>query len=266
MEREVWPGQPYPLGAFYDGVGTKFALFSEVAERVELCLFDDAGGAEERIDMPEVDGYIWHCFLPGVGPGQRYGYRLHGPHDPQAGLRSNGAKLLIDPYAKAIDDQVTWDPAVYGYPLGDDDRKRNDDDSAPFIPKSVVTNPWFEWGDDRPLRTPWHETVLYECHVKGLTMRHPGVPKDLRGTYAGMAHPAMIDHLVKLGVTAVELMPVHHFLHDHYLTDQGLRNYWGYNSIGFFAPSAEYSAWGVEQVTSEFQHLVQDDARRRGSR
>ncbi|MCU1491239.1 MAG: glycogen debranching enzyme, partial [Acidimicrobiaceae bacterium] len=196
------------------------------------------------------------CFLPGVGPGQRYGYRVRGPHDPEAGLRCNPAKLLIDPYAKAIDGQVTWNPAVYGYPLGDDDRKRNDDDSAPFIPKSVVTNPWFEWGDDRPLRTPWHETVLYEAHVKGMTMRHPEVPGNLRGTYAGMAHPAVIEHLTRLGVTAVELMPVHHFLHDHHLTDQGLRNYWGYNSIGFFAPDAGYSAWGVERVTSEFQYLV----------
>ena len=256
MKREVWPGGPYPLGAWYDGVGTNFTLFSEVAEGVELCLFDDAGGSEERVDLTEVDGYVWHCLLPGIGPGQRYGYRVRGPHDPEAGLRCNPAKLLIDPYAKAIDGQVTWNPAVYGYPLGDDDRKRNDDDSAPFIPKSVVTNPWFEWGDDRPLRTPWHETVLYEAHVKGMTMRHPEVPPNLRGTYAGLAHPAVIEHLTRLGVTAVELMPVHHFLHDHHLTDQGLRNYWGYNSIAFFAPDAGYSAWGVEQVTSEFQHLV----------
>jgi isoamylase len=256
MEREVWPGQPYPLGASYDGVGTNFTLFSEAAERVELCLFEDAGGGEERVAMSEVDGYVWHCFLPGIGAGQRYGYRVHGPHDPEAGLRCNPAKLLIDPYAKAIDGQVRWDPAVYGYPLGGDDRKQNDSDSAPCVPRSVVANPWFEWGDDRPLRTPWHETVVYECHVKGLTMRHPEVPPALRGTYAGLAHPAVIDHLVQLGVTAVELMPVHHFLHDNHLVDRGLRNYWGYNSIGFFAPDAGYSAWGVEQVTSEFRYLV----------
>ena len=255
MKREVWPGEPYPLGASYDGIGTNFTLFSEVAEGVELCLFGDAGDGE-RVQLTEVDGYVWHCFLPGVGPGQRYGYRVRGPHDPEAGLRCNPAKLLIDPYAKAIDGQVTWNPAVYGYPLGDDDRKRNDDDSAPFIPKAVVANPWFEWGDDRPLRTPWHETVLYEAHVKGLTMRHPDVPEGLRGTYAGLAHPAMIEHLTRLGVTAVELMPVHHFLHDHHLADNGLRNYWGYNSIGFFAPSTEYSARGVEQVTAEFRYLV----------
>jgi isoamylase len=256
MEHEMWPGQPYPLGATYDGVGTNFALFSEVAERVELCLFDDGGGNEKRLDVTEADGYVWHSFLPGVGPGQRYGYRVHGPHLPDAGVRCNGNKLLLDPYARALDGQVKWDRAVYGYPLGGDDRERNDEDSAPFMPRSVVTNPWFEWGDDHPLRIPWHETVLYECHVKGLTMRHPEVPPDLRGTYAGMAHPAVIDHLKRLGVTAVELMPVHQFVQDHYLLDMGLTNYWGYNSIAFFAPHNEYSAWGVEQVVSEFKYLV----------
>ena len=256
MKREIWPGEPYPLGAWYDGIGTNFTLFSEVAEGVELCLFDDTGGGEERVSLREVEGYVWHCLLPGIGPGQRYGYRVHGPHDPEKGLRCDPQKLLLDPYAKAVDGQVTWNPAVYGYPLGGDDRKRSDDDSAPFMPKAVVTNPWFEWGDDRPLRIPWHETVVYEAHVKGMTMRHPEVPGNLRGTYAGMAPPAVIEHLTRLGVTALELMPVHHFLHDHHLADQGLRNYWGYNSIGFFAPDARYSAWGVEQVTSEFRYLV----------
>ncbi|HTU06159.1 MAG TPA: alpha-amylase family glycosyl hydrolase, partial [Trebonia sp.] len=272
MGPERWPGRPYPLGAAYDGIGTNFALFSEVAERVELCLFDDRGGGqgsggggnggtgagpgEQWIDMTEVDGYVWHCFLPGVGPGQRYGYRVHGPYDPEHGLRCNPVKLLLDPYATAIDGTVRWDPAVFGYPLGGDDRDRYDGDSAPFVPRSVVTNPWFEWGDDRQLRIPWHETVLYECHVKGLTMRHPEIPENLRGTYAGMAHPAVIDHLRRLSVTAVELMPVHHFVHDHYLVQRGLRNYWGYNSIGFLAPHTEYSAWGVEQVVSEFKYLV----------
>jgi isoamylase len=255
MTTEIWPGQPYPLGAIYDGVGTNFAIFSEIAERVELCLFDDEG-KEQRLEVTEVDGYVWHCFLPGVGPGRRYGYRVHGPHAPEQGLRCNPAKLLIDPYARALDSGVKWDPAVYGYPLGGDDREVNDADSAPFMPKSVISSPWFEWGDDRPLRTPWHETVLYEAHVKGLTMRHPGVPEALRGTYAGMASPAVIEHLQRLGVTAIELMPVHHFVHDHYLADKGLRNYWGYNSIGFFAPHLDYSAWGVEQVVSEFKYLV----------
>jgi isoamylase len=256
MDREVWPGLPYPLGASYDGVGTNFALFSEAAEKVELCLFDHAGGSEQRVPMAEVDGYVWHCFLPGIGVGQRYGYRVHGEYDPAAGQRCNPAKLLIDPYAKAVDGQVTWNPAVYGYPLGGDDRARNDADSAPYVPKSVVANPWFDWGDDRQLRTEWHETVLYECHVKGLSMRHPKVPENLRGTYAGMAHPAVVEYLTRLGVTAVELMPVHHFVQDQYLADRGLRNYWGYNSIGFFAPHSGYSAWGVEQVTAEFRYLV----------
>jgi isoamylase len=282
MGPETWPGRPYPLGATYDGIGTNFALFSEVADRVELCLFDggdvvrgaqqagaqqagaqqaggnggSAGAGERRIDMTEVDGYVWHCFLPGVGPGQRYGYRVYGPYDPEDGLRCNPTKLLLDPYATAIDGEVRWDPAVFGYPLGGDDLDRYDGDSAPFVPRSVVTNPWFEWGDDRRLRIPWHETVLYECHVKGLTMRHPEIPGHLRGTYAGMAHPAVIAHLKRLCVTAVELMPVHHFVHDHYLIERGLRNYWGYNSIGFLAPHTEYSAWGVEQVVSEFKYLV----------
>src|SRR6201996_5191232 len=256
MISEVWPGRPYPLGAIYDGVGTGFALFSEAAATVGLCLFDEDGGGEQRVEMPEVDGYVWHCFLPGISPGQRYGYRVHGPYDPGAGLRCNPAKLLLDPYARAVDGQVTWDPAVYGYPLGGDDRGRNDDDSAPFVPRSVVTSPWFEWGDDRPLRIPWHETVVYECHVKGLTMRHPEVPENLRGTYAGMAHPAVLRHLHRLGVTAVELMPVHRFVHDQYLVDRGRRNYWGYNSIGFFAPHDEYSAWGVEQAPAEFKYLA----------
>jgi isoamylase len=255
MTPDMWPGQPYPLGATYDGVGTNFALFSEVAERVELCLFDD-DGKELRLEISEVDGYVWHCFLPGVGTGQRYGYRVHGPYAPEDGLRCDPSKLLIDPYARALDGEVKWNPAVYAYPLGGDDRESSESDSAPFVPRSVVTNPWFEWGDDRPLRTPWHETVLYECHVKGLTMRHPSVPANLRGTYAGMAHPAVIEHLQRLGVTAVELMPVHHFVHDHYLEDKGLRNYWGYNSIGFLAPHVDYSAWGVEQVVSEFKYLV----------
>ncbi|MET0577477.1 MAG: glycogen debranching protein GlgX, partial [Ilumatobacteraceae bacterium] len=204
----------------------------------------------------EVDGYVWHCFVSGVGPGQRYGYRVHGAYDPSHGLRCNPAKLLLDPYAKTIDGDVRWDQAVYGYPLGGDDGELQTSDSAPFMPRSVVTNPWFEWGDDRTLRRPWHETVVYELHVKGFTARHPDVPAELRGTYAGLAHPAVIAHLTALGVTAVELMPVHHFVHDHVLVDRGLSNYWGYNSIGFFAPHVGYSAWGVEQVVNEFRYMV----------
>jgi glycogen operon protein len=252
---QVWPGRPYPLGASYDGVGTNFALFSEVASRVELCLFDTTG-AEQRIALGEVDGYVWHCFVSGVGPGQRYGYRVHGPYDPVNGQRCNPAKLLVDPYAKAIDGEVRWDPAVYSYPLGGDDLVVQTSDSAPFMPRAVVTNPWFEWGDDHQLRRPWHDTVVYELHVKGFTARHPDVPEELRGTYAGLAHPAAVTHLRDLGVTVVELMPVHQFVHDHVLVDRGLRNYWGYNSIGFFAPHSGYSAWGVEQVANEFRYLV----------
>jgi glycogen operon protein len=249
---QVWPGRPYPLGATYDGVGTNFALFSEVAERVELCLFDAAGN-ERRIELREVDGYIWHGAVTGIGPGQRYGYRVHGPYDPAAGRRCNPSKLLLDPYAKAIDGDVRWDPAVYSYPLGGDDLLIETTDSAPYVPRSVVTNPWFDWGDDRQLRRPWHETVV--VHVKGFTARHPGVPEELRGTYAGLAHPAAVAHFRDLGVTAVELTPIHQFVHDHVLVDRGLTNYWGYNSIGFFAPHNGYSAWGVEQVGNEFRHL-----------
>jgi isoamylase len=249
---QVWPGRPYPLGATYDGVGTNFAVFSEVAQRVELCLSND-DGAEQRVPLDEVDGYVWHCFVAGVGPGQRYAYRIHGDYDPERGQRCNPAKLLLDPYAKTIDGAVRWDPAVYSYPLGGDDLQLETSDSAPYMPRAVVTNPWFEWGDDHRLRRPWHETIVYELHVKGFTARHPDVPAELRGTYAGLAHPAAVAHLTELGVTAVELMPVHHFVHDHVLVDRGLSNYWGYNSIGFFAPHSGYSAWGIEQVVNEFR-------------
>jgi len=236
---QVWPGTAYPLGATYDGTGTNFAIFSEVAEKVELCLFDD-DGTETRIRLPEMDGYVWHAFLPGIQPGQRYGYRVHGPYDPSQGLRCNPNKLLLDPYAKAIDGQIDWDPSVFGYDF--DSGERNDEDSAPHMPKSVVVNPYFDWGVDRPPRTPYHKTVIYEAHVKGLTMTHPDVPEELRGTYAGIAHPAVISYLQALGVTAVELMPVHQFVQDDTLQQKGLRNYWGYNTIGFFAPHDEYAS------------------------
>ncbi|HEX6344613.1 MAG TPA: glycogen debranching enzyme, partial [Umezawaea sp.] len=236
----AWPGTSYPLGATYDGVGTNFAVFSEVADHVELCLFDDEGG-ETRVRLPEVDGFVHHGYLSGVGPGQRYGYRVHGPHDPSRGLRCNPNKLLIDPYAKAISNGVEWHESLFGYPFGEPDQ-RNDQDSAPYVPKSVVVNPFFDWGVDRPPRTPYNETVIYEAHVRGLTMNHPEVPEELRGTYTGLAHPAVIDHLTKLGVTAIELMPVHQFITDHGLAEKGLRNYWGYNTIGFFAPHDLYAA------------------------
>ncbi|MFW3172011.1 glycogen debranching protein GlgX [Geodermatophilus sp. CPCC 206100] len=236
---QVWPGTAYPLGATFDGTGTNFAIFSEVAEKVELCLFDD-DGTETRIRLPEMDGYVWHAFLPGIQPGQRYGYRVHGPYDPAQGLRCNPNKLLLDPYAKAIDGPVDWDPSVFGYDF--DSGERNDDDSAEHMPKSVVVNPYFDWGVDRPPKTPYHKTVIYEAHVKGLTMTHPDVPEELRGTYAGIAHPAVVAHLQSLGVTAIELMPVHQFVQDDTLQQKGLRNYWGYNTIGFFAPHNEYAS------------------------
>ncbi|RJL34500.1 glycogen debranching protein GlgX [Bailinhaonella thermotolerans] len=252
---EVWPGDAYPLGATYDGTGTNFALFSEVAERVELCLFDERG-REERVRVTEVEGSIWHCFLPGVGPGQRYGYRVHGPYQPAEGHRCNPNKLLLDPYAKAIEGEIDWHEALYGYHFGQP-RLRNDADSAPYTMRSVVINPYFDWGHDRPPRTPYNDTVIYEAHVRGMTIRHPRVPEDMRGTYAALGHPEVIEHLRSLGVTALELMPVHQFVSDHALEDRGLRNYWGYNTIGFFAPHNRYSSSGElgEQV-AEFKGMV----------
>ncbi len=237
---DVWPGQPYPLGAVYDGSGTNFSLFSEIAERVELCLFD-AEGRETRLDLPEVTGYCWHGYLPVVEPGQRYGFRVHGPWEPAAGHRCNPAKLLLDPYTKALVGQVRWNDAVFPYRLDKGPDTRSDTDSAPFVPRSVVHQPYFNWQGDRLLRIPWHETVIYETHVKGFTALNPSVPPELRGTYAGLSQPAVIDYLKVLGVTAVELMPAHHFVHPKRLIDLGLRNYWGYDSIAYFAPHSEYA-------------------------
>jgi isoamylase len=259
--RPVWPGAPYPLGASYDGVGTNFAIYSEVADQIELCLFSadesgNTGAAEERVPITEVDGFVWHCYLPGVGPGQLYGYRVHGPYDPAAGHRCNAAKLLLDPYAKAVDGHVTWGQPVFGYDFRHED-EQNSADSAASMPKSVVSNPYFDWGNDHAPRTPYHRSVIYEAHVRGLTKLHPAVPPDQRGTYAGLAHPAVVAHLVGLGVTAVELMPVHQFVSDGHLIDRGLSNYWGYNTIGFFAPHHAYSSAGQlgEQVP-EFKSMV----------
>ncbi|HEV7655258.1 MAG TPA: glycogen debranching protein GlgX [Mycobacteriales bacterium] len=254
---QVWPGSSYPLGATYDGMGTNFSLFSEVAQKVELCLFDDAG-RETKLSLPEVDGFVWHGYLPNVGPGQRYGYRVHGPYDPNAGLRCNPRKLLLDPYAKAIDGKVDWHPSLFAYDFEFQD-KHNDEDSAPFLPKAVVVNPYFNWGTDRPPNRPYNETVIYEAHVKGLTFLNKNVPLEMRGTYAGVSHPSMIEHLQELGVTAIELMPVHQFIHDHSLRQRGLRNYWGYNTIGFFAPDAAYSSSGTAgQQVMEFKGMVRD--------
>ncbi|HUR48580.1 MAG TPA: glycogen debranching protein GlgX [Acidimicrobiales bacterium] len=253
----VWPGQPYPLGATFDGTGTNFAVFSEVAEGVELCLFDE-DGTEWKVELPEVDGHTWHGYLPNVGPGQRYGYRVQGPWAPEYGHRCNAAKLLLDPYAKAVHGDVDWHESVFGYELGDSTGTELEaSDSGPFAPKAVVVNPFFDWANDRPPRTPWHETLLYELHVKGFTQLHPDVPEELRGTYAGLATPPVIEHLKSLNVSAVELMPVHHFIHDHRLVEMGLRNYWGYNSISYLAPHGGYSSAGtLGQQVQEFKNLV----------
>ncbi|MBV8546004.1 MAG: glycogen debranching protein GlgX, partial [Acidobacteria bacterium] len=252
---KVWPGTPYPLGATYDGAGTNFSVFSEPATRVELCFFDDDGN-QSCVDLPEMTGFIWHGYVPNVGPGQRYGFRVHGPWEPEAGHRCNPAKLLLDPYGKAVEGKVQWDEAVFGH-FFDDPDARNDADSAPFMPKSVVTNPYFDWAADRYPRTPWHETIIYEVHVKGFTKRHPDIPANQRGTYAGLAHPAAIRHLKALGITAVELLPVHQFIHDSLLLQRGLRNYWGYNSISYLAAHNEYSSGGqTGQQVHEFKQMV----------
>lgn len=252
---EIWPGTAYPLGATFDGTGTNFALFSEHAEKVELCLFDDKG-AESRFTLDEVDGYVWHCYIPQVQPGQKYGFRVYGPYDPDSGNRFNPNKLLLDPYAKAVHGQVDWDPALFSYNLGDPDSVNNAD-SAPHMMMGVVINPFFDWDGDHNLRVPYHKSVIYEAHVKGLTQLHPEIPEEQRGTYAGVAHPSVIAHLQKLGVTAIELMPVHQFVNDGTLQDKGLNNYWGYNTIGFFAPQNTYSSTGdTGQQVQDFKAMV----------
>jgi isoamylase len=255
----LWPGTPYPLGATWDGAGTNFALFSEVADGVELCLFGSDGDGpdiEKRVELTEMDGFVWHGYLPDTGPGQRYGYRIHGPYEPARGHRCNPAKLLLDPYGKAVDGQVRWHESLFGYRFTEP-AQASTADSAPYMPTNVVINPFFDWGDDRPPRTPYHGTVIYEAHVRGLTLRHPDVPPDQRGTYAGLAHPAVIDHMVMLGVTAVELMPVHQFVPEHELSDRGLTNYWGYNTIAFLAPHNGYaSASTPGGQVGEFKAMV----------
>lgn len=253
---KVWPGGPYPLGANFDGMGTNFALFSEVAEKVDLCLFDERG-KETRVPLTEVTGYCWHGYLPEVQPGQRYGFRVHGPWEPADGHRCNPAKLLLDPYAKSIEGQVKWDQALFPYHFKAGPDTRNETDSAPFMPRSVVHQPHFDWSGDRRLQLPWHETIIYETHIKGHTATHPEISPELRGTYAGLAQPAIIEHLKELGITAVELMPIHYFIHDKHLVDRGLRNYWGYNSIGYFAPHNEYASdQRPGAAVAEFKQMV----------
>jgi isoamylase len=257
----VWPGLPYPLGATWDGSGTNFALFSAHAEKVELCLFDDAGEKETaRVVLPEFTHEIWHGYLPDVRAGQLYGYRVYGPYDPGVGHRFNHHKLLIDPYAKAAHGTIRWDDAVFGYKVGDpeEDLSFDERDSAPFMPKGKVIDPAFTWGRERPTQRPWHETIIYEMHVKGFTMRHPDVPEAARGTFGGLSSAAVVDYLRDLGVTAVELLPVHFFMHDRHLIERGLRNYWGYNTIGFFTPHPEYLGKGDISEVKTFVQVMHD--------
>ncbi|MBE0425700.1 MAG: glycogen debranching protein GlgX [Nitrospirae bacterium] len=251
----IWPGKPYPLGATFDKKGANFSLFSEVAERAELCLFDERGN-QTCIDLPEVTAFCWHGYIPGIEPGQRYGFRVHGPWKPENGQRCNPAKLLLDPYAKAIEGLVQWDEAVYPYKFDEPD-ELNEKDSAPFVPKSVVIDQSFDWEDDRHPETPWHKTIIYEAHVKGFTKTHPEIPSELKGTYAGLAHSVSTEYLKNLGITAVELMPVHQFIHYTHLVEKGLRNYWGYSTIGYFAPHNEYSSSGqIGHQVKEFKEMV----------
>ncbi len=256
----VWRGRPYPLGATWDGLGTNFALYSEHGEAVELCLFDspDDPQPSRTIQLPERTGPVWHGYLPGVGPGQLYGYRVYGPYDPQRGHRFNPRKLLLDPYAKAVGRRLRWDDSLFGYRVGDpqEDLSRDDRDSAPFAPLGAVVADAFEWGDDRPPRIPWEETVIYETHVKGISKLHPEVPESLRGTYLGLASEPVVDHLKSLGVTAVQLLPVHAHVDDRHLVEAGLTNYWGYNPLAYFAPEPDYAAGGPLSAVREFKMMV----------
>lgn len=256
--RRILPGNSYPLGATFDGRGVNFAIFSEFATSVELCLFDSKDYREiERIKMPEKTDMVFHCYLPGCEPGQVYGFRVDGPYEPQNGHRFNRNKVLLDPYAKAIARPTIWDDSLFAYKLGEDDLTFDDRDNAAFAPLAAVVDPAFTWGEDRPPRTPWHRTLIYEAHVKGLTMKHPDVPEDKRGTYAGLATEPIISHLKSLGVTAIELLPVHHHLDDRYLVDQGKDNYWGYNTLGYFAPHPHYANKdSPDRQLAEFKSMV----------
>jgi isoamylase len=262
MEYKVIPGRPYPLGATWDGKGVNFALHAVNATGVELCLYEPWGKKTRevaRLRLGERSHHIWHGYIPGLKPGQQYGFRVSGPYEPKNGHRFNPNKLLIDPYAKALSGIVQWNDAVYGYKIGhkDADLSFSKTDSAPFMPRSVVIDPSFDWEGDTPPRIPYHKSIIYEAHVKGLTWQHPDIPEEIRGTYAAIAHPVMIRHFQDLGITAIELMPVHQFVRDHFLLQKGLSNYWGYNTIGFFTPDARYSASGkLGQQVREFKEMV----------
>ena len=257
----VWPGKPYPLGATFDGAGVNFSLFSEHATKVELCLFDNVDDTTEthRIALPEHTDMVWHGYFPDIEPGQLYGFRVHGPYQPENGHRFNPNKVVLDPYAKAIGRDVKWADELFGYQVGPgaDDTIFDPRDSAPFCALASVIDTAFTWGDDRPPRTPWHKTLIYECHVTGMTQLHDGVPEEKRGTYAGMASEAVIDHLKRMNVTAVELLPVHYHLNDRHLVEKGLKNYWGYNTLGYFAPHLSYaSKASPRKSVQEFKSMV----------
>jgi isoamylase len=261
---KIYPGKPYPLGATWDGKGVNFALYSDNATGVELCLFDSAVDEKEpevRVQITERTHHIWHCYLPGIKYGQLYGYRVHGPYEPENGHRFNANKVLIDPYAKAISGVIDWHDSLFAYELGNplEDLSFNNSNSAPYIPKGVVVDPAFDWEDDQPPRTPYHQSVIYETHVKGFTQQNPDIPKEIRGTYAAIGHPTCIKYLTELGITAIELMPVHHFVADRHLIEKGLTNYWGYNTIGFFAPDVRYASnAGCGQQVQEFKQMVKE--------
>ncbi|MDB4906577.1 MAG: glycogen debranching enzyme GlgX [Gemmatimonadetes bacterium] len=256
----VWPGQPYPLGASWDGEGVNFALFSENATAVELCLFDgpEDGVESLKLRLPERTDQVWHCYLPDVRPGQYYGFRVHGPYDPANGNRFNAAKLLVDPYARAITGEIKWSDALFAYKVGGEheDFEPTTDNDASRVPKSVVIDNAFTWDGDRPLNVPWNRTIIYECHVKGMTARHPNVPPELRGTYLGLCSDPMIEYFLGLGVTAIELLPVHQAVVDRHLAERGLTNYWGYNSVGYFAPDVRYATRGLGNQVYEFKTMV----------
>ncbi len=261
MRLRVWPGRPYPLGATWDGVGVNFGIYSENATRVELCLFDSPDDTKEshRIVLPEQTDMVWHGYFPDLEPGQLYGYRVYGPYEPAKGHRFNSNKIVLDPYAKAIGRDLKWDDSLFGYRIGDSEGDLSFDtrDNAAFCPLGSVIDTAFTWGDDRPPHTPWHKTLIYEMHVKGYTMKHPGIPEHQQGTYAGVASEASINHLLDLGVTAVELLPVHYHLNDRHLLERGLTNYWGYNTLGFFAPHVDYaSKHSPRKSLQEFKMMV----------
>lgn len=258
----VWPGRPAPLGATWDGNGVNFAIFSEHAEKIELCLFDSAGDQKEthRIPLPEQTDFVWHGYLPDCRPGQLYGYRVHGPYEPTIGHRFNGHKVVLDPYAKAIGRELAWSESMFTYKLGgpEEDLGRDDHDNAAHAPLAAVIDNAFRWGKDKPPRTPWHQTLIYETHVKGFSRLNPWVPSELRGTYAGLTTEGALRHFKELGVTAIELMPVHHFIDDHFLATAGRRNYWGYNTLAFLAPALRYASDQSPQgAVNEFKRMVQ---------